>query len=63
MRKYKIPVNIVFSGYVEVKAADEEEATQIAIKNFEATLGRCGDNNCDRIVDWGIEVHGNTEEA
>lgn len=29
MKKYKIPVNIVFSGYVEVKARDKEEAAKI----------------------------------
>ena len=28
MKKYKIPVNIVFSGYVEVKARDKEEAAK-----------------------------------
>ena len=36
MKKYKIPVNIVFSGYVEVKVRDKEEAAKIAVENFHA---------------------------
>ncbi len=63
MKKYKIPVNIVFSGYVEVKAKDKEEAAEIAVENFGATIGECGDSGCDKIIHWDIDFHGETEEA
>ena len=63
MKKYKIPVNIVFSGYVEVKARDEEEPAEIAVENFHATISHCSDGGSDKIVDWDIDLHGETEEA
>lgn len=63
MKKYKIPVNIVFSGYVEVKARDKKEAAKIAVEDFGATIGECGDSCNDKIIDWDIELHGTTEEA
>lgn len=63
MKKYKIPVNIVFSGYVEVKARDKEEAAKIAVENFHATISHCSDGGSDKIIDWNIDFHGETEEA
>ena len=62
MKKYQIPVSVVFSGYVEVKANDEEEATETALKYFTATIGECSDSGCDKIIDWNIDLHGNTED-
>ena len=63
MNKYKIPVNIVFSGYVEVKARDKKEAAEIVVEDFSATIGECGDSGNDKIIDWNIDFHGETEET
>lgn len=55
-----VDVKIVFSGHVEVTADTFDDAKAVAEKNFHALLGKCGDNQEPRIIDWEIDMHGTT---
>lgn len=55
-----VDVKIVFSGHVEVTADTFVEAKAVVEKNFHVLLGKCGENQDPRIIDWEIDMHGTT---
>lgn len=55
MRRYSIPVKIVFEGKVYVNADDKEEASMIA-ETLGATIGDIFADD-EQIKDWDIDMH------
>jgi len=55
-RKFKIKIEIVFSGFVEVTAEDKREAESIVFYHF-AINGNPNFSTCSSsILDWNIDL-------
>ena len=61
MTKYRVPVRLVIDGAVLVEAEDEIEAEHIVCYNIRGTLGIISDNECESVIDYIFNHHGNTE--
>lgn len=61
MNKYRVPVKLIFTGTVDVIAEDDGEAEDIALGNIGGILDHVGNNCCDEITDWDINIHSDTE--
>ena len=55
--KYRVPINIIFTGVVIVDAKDEDSAEEIATSNFRAMIGTCSGNGRSEILDWDVGLH------
>ena len=61
MDTFEVPVRVVFEGTVSVKANTQEGAEDVVLNNFGGILDHCENNMNDAIVDWDIDMHGETE--
>ena len=61
MGKYRVPVRLVIDGVVLVEAEDEIEAENIACYNVRGRLGSISDNECESVIDYVFDHHGEIE--
>ena len=61
MNKYRVPVKLIFTGTYDVIAEDEETAKELALDNCGGILDHAENNLCDKITDWDISIHSDTE--
>lgn len=57
MKTYKVPVEVIFEGTVEVKAPNKQEARRAVKLNFGGIIDRFWDGGNDKIIDWNMGVH------
>ena len=61
MKKYTINVKFVFNGTCKVKANTIYEARHIAQQHMHACQPTISNNDDDRIIDWNVDNHSDTE--
>ena len=60
-KEYTVNLKLVFNGIAKVKASDMNTAKRIAQQHIHACLPTVGNDNDDRIIDFDIDVHADTE--
>ena len=60
LKEITLPVNIVFSGTVTVKATSDEEALTVIQRHLFTRLGNVKSDN-DNITDWDINLYGDVD--
>lgn len=61
MKKYRVPLKIIFDGFAIIEANDESEAENIAVHNVGGGLGYAYDNLHHQVLDYTFDVHSYTE--
>lgn len=59
--KYRVPLRFTFDGFAIIVASDEEIATDRALSNMGALLGKIGNGGDDNIIDWEFDLHSDIE--
>lgn len=57
LKKYIVPVKIIFEGYVIVEAETKKEASDNIKENYNGIIQSHGDPSREEYVDWDIPIH------
>lgn len=61
MKKYRVPLKIIFDGFAIVEANNESEAKNIAVNNVGGGLGYAYDNLHCQVLNYEFDMHSYTE--
>lgn len=61
MNEYTVNIRLVFNGTVKVKANTVYDAKRIVQQHIHACRPTVSDDADDRIIDWNVDSHSDTE--
>lgn len=61
MKEYTVNIKLVFNGTVKVKANTVYDAKRIVQQHIHACRPTVSDDADDRIIDWNVDSHSDTE--
>jgi Neuraminidase (sialidase) len=56
METFKVPVEVVFTGNLTVRAENRIEARKLVLNNFSASIDHYMHNQNQKIVNWNMQV-------